>query len=420
MPDAFGIYFHPLQHLRLHARNHLQQAFQRTHLLDLLHRLQKVLEVEVFATEHLLFEPLSRFQVYRLLRLFDQPDDIPHLEDPARHSLRIEDGQVFELFADADELDRHADHTVNRQCGAATGIAVHLGQDHARDPDRIVESLRDADGFLSRHAVRHEQDLVGADRFLQPGELIHQLGVGLQPPRRVQQHMGAAFATGRIHGPGRDRHHVLFTRLVHHRDVDRRPEGRQLVSCRRAIRIAGHEQRPSTVPRQSQRQLSGRRRLPGALQTHEHDDGRRNRRFTEFRGSLATQHIDQLVVHDLHDLLAGLDRLQDVLSHSALFDTLQEVPGNVEIHVRLEQRPTNFTQALPEHRGRQNPSAAEPAEYAVEALAQLLEHPAGPLFPNSTTVGRNRPRKSKNAPSRFRARVRRTPGRAPRPGNPRA
>ena len=379
MPDAPGVYLDPLQHLRLHARNHLQQAFQRTHLLDLLHRLQKVLEVELLTSEHLLFEPLPRLQVDRLLRLLDQPDDIPHLEDPARHALRIEDGQVFELLADADELDRHADHTVNRQCGAAAGIAVHLGQDHARDPDCLVKPLRDPDRFLSRHAVRDEQDLVRIELGLQPRELIHQLDIRLQPTGRVQQHVGAPFATRHIHGPGRDRDHVLLSRLVRHGNIDRLREDRELVSRRRTIRVAGYEQRPSSIPGQAQRQLPGRRRLSRALQPHEHHDGRRNSRFPKFRRRLAAQHLDQLVVHDLHDLLAGLDRLQDVLADSTLFDALEEVPGNVEIHVRFEQRPTNFAQALPQHRGRQDPSAAEAAKHTFQALAQLLEHPARSL-----------------------------------------
>ena len=55
--------------------------------------------------------------------------------------------------------------------------------------------------------------------------------------------------------------------------------------------------------------------------------------------------VDQLVVDDLDDLLAGIEGAQDVLAERFLGDALDEVVGDGEIDVGVEQ--ARRTPAMP-------------------------------------------------------------------------
>ena len=89
----------------------------------------------------LLREPLGFLLVDRALRLLHQREDVALLEDPARQPVGMERLQRVELLAHADVLDRRVGDAVDRERRAAAGVAVHLGQDHAGDAERVVEAL---------------------------------------------------------------------------------------------------------------------------------------------------------------------------------------------------------------------------------------------------------------------------------------
>ena len=76
----------------------------------------------------------------------------------------------------------------------------------------------------------------------------------------------------------------------------------QLLDGGRAIDIAADEQRTLAVLLEPGSQLSGHRRLTGALQTAEHEHGYRRRAVLEPRVAAAHQRR-QLFVDDLDDLL---------------------------------------------------------------------------------------------------------------------
>ena len=88
--------------------------------------------------------------------------------------------EVLELLSHADVLDRRPGHPVDREGGAASRIAVHLGENHPGDAHRLVKTLRDPDGILAGHPVGHEENLMRVHRGLEPGELPHHLLVDLQ------------------------------------------------------------------------------------------------------------------------------------------------------------------------------------------------------------------------------------------------
>ena len=94
------------------------------------------------------------------LDLLDEREHVAHAEDAARHAVGVERLELVELLAGTGEQDRLADDFLHRQRGATARVAVDLGEDHAVEPDRVVERLRDVDRFLTGHRVDDEQRVV--------------------------------------------------------------------------------------------------------------------------------------------------------------------------------------------------------------------------------------------------------------------
>ena len=90
--------------------------------------------------------------------------------------------------------------------------------------------------------------------------------------------------------------------------------------------------------------------------------------------SPAPRSADELVVDDLHDLLAGGQALEDLGADGLLADAGDEVLDDLEVDVRLEQREPDLA-----HRGvdvglADAAAAGQVAEGLAQALAQGVEH----------------------------------------------
>ena len=131
--------------------------FQRSHLLDLLELGQEILQVELVLLQFLL-EPGRFLFVEDRLGLFHQGEHVAHAQNARNKAIGVEDLQGVEFLAQADELDRLAGDRPDGKSGAAFGVAVQLGQDHAGDTQSVVESAGDVDRFLAGHGVGHEED----------------------------------------------------------------------------------------------------------------------------------------------------------------------------------------------------------------------------------------------------------------------
>ena len=83
--------------------------------------------------------------------------------------------------------------------------------------------------------------------------------------------------------------------------------------------------------------------------------------------ALAAQHVDQRVVDDLDDLLAGGDRLGDRLALGLVAHRLHEVAGDRQRDVGLEQRRADLAQCGRDVLVGQRALAGEPAEDAGRA-----------------------------------------------------
>ena len=58
------------------------------------------------------------------------------------------------------------------------------------------------------------------------------------------------------------------------------------------------------------------------------------------------EQVHEFVVDDFDDLLAGLDALDDFRADGLGFDALDEIAGDLEIHVGLQQRHADFAQGI--------------------------------------------------------------------------
>lgn len=108
------------------------------------------------------------------------------------------------------------------------------------------------------------------------------------------------------------------------------------------------------------------------MQTH-HQDGTGIAAQSE-AGVGGAEQFDHLIVNDLDDLLAGLNALHHLLAEGFCFDLLDEIPGHLEIDIRLQQRHAHFPQG-PAHVVLRN--FAQPAQIAkrvLKFLAQRIEH----------------------------------------------
>ena len=93
------------------------------------------------------------FLVDRLFGFFDEGDDVAHAKDAVRHTVRIEDIKVGELFANTGEFNGNASQILDGQSGTTTGIAIELRHDKTREAEVVVEGIGDVHRVLARHRV---------------------------------------------------------------------------------------------------------------------------------------------------------------------------------------------------------------------------------------------------------------------------
>ena len=155
--------------------------------------------------------------------------------------------------------------------------------------------------------------------------------------------------------------------MAEDRDLQLAAELLELVDGGRTLQVGRDQARLATFLAQQETELRGRGRLPRALEAGEQDDGRRASREREPRVARAHQR-GQLVMDDLHDLLAGCNALEDVLAERALAHTPDEALHDLEVDVRLEEREPHLA-----HRARDR-LFVEPALLA-QVAERALESP---------------------------------------------
>ena len=180
--------------------------------------------------------------------------------------------------------------------------------------------------------------------------------------------------SGGLHGAASDIDRVLAGDDRQRRDLDLLAELAQLLLRGRAPRVErGHQNLLVLALGQALGDLGRSRRLAGALQADHHDDDRR--RCVEVDGdTLGAEHLDQLVMDDLDDHLAGLDRLQHRGADGLLAHLVGEGPHHFERHVGLEQRTAHLAQRRRDISLGKRAAAGEAVQDGAKALLQGLKH----------------------------------------------
>ena len=92
----------------------------------------------------------------------------------------------------------------------------------------------------------------------------------------------------------------------------------ELIGRGRAVRVGGDEERPAALLHEVAGELRGRRRLARALEADERDHG--GVALEVERPIAAAEQRNQLLVDDLHDLLAGRQALENLRTDRPLAD----------------------------------------------------------------------------------------------------
>ena len=203
-------------------------------------------------------------------------------------------------------------------------------------------------------------------------ELVHQRLVDLEAPGGVDDHDVAAVRGRALEALARRDDRVGRLRPVD-RHLELAAELLELVDRRRPLEVGGDEPRGLLlVLAKPERELGRRRRLARALEAAE-EDHRRRAAERELRVGRAHQ-LGQLLVDDLHDLLAGLEALQHVLAERALADRGDELLDDLEVDVGLEQREADLARRARDGLLVEAGAAAEVAEGVLEAVGERVEH----------------------------------------------
>lgn len=225
------------------------------------------------------------------------------------------------------------------------GVTVHLGEHDAGDAQLLVEGIGHRDGILTRHGVRHEENLLRREGGLEGRQFVHQGFIDVQTACGVEQYGGALllFRVGEGRTDDVQRLHVRRGLIIWY--IELSGQRHELVDGRRAVYVDRHEIRTHLALAQQVGDLGGRGGLTRTLQAHHHDHTGLCPAQVEFGGA-AAQKFDKLVVDDLDDLLCRGEALEYVLSEAAFLDPIDEILDDLEIDVGLQQGETHFAQAF--------------------------------------------------------------------------
>ena len=158
------------------------------------------------------------------------------------------------------------------------------------------------------------------------------------------------------------------------------PDGEELLARRRTVHVGGDEQRMVALLHEPGPELGRGRRLARALQPGHEDDGGQARRGLEARRLLSAEQRHHLVAHDPDDGLGGGEALEDFLAGGLGAHALQEILGDLEVDVGLEEGEADLAQGGIDVRLGQGPLPAEGAEHPFELVAESVEH-GGEVLP---------------------------------------
>jgi hypothetical protein len=307
-----------------------------------------------------------------LLGPLDECQDVAHAEDAAGEPIRVEHLERFGLLAGPEELHADAGDGCDREGRPTPSIAIDLGEDQPGHGDRGLEGLGDRNGLLAGHRVHHEERLDGMDGRVDVADLAHQHLVDAEAARGVEDDRVPGQSLRGIERAADDGDDRGAFRAAVDRYVDRLAERLELLCRRRPVRVRGDKQRSPADAHHVPGELGRGRRLARSLEPDEGDD----------RGVAGQVEVllacgeeaDELIVDDLHDLLAGRQAREDLRADGSLANPGDEVLHDAELDVGLEQGQPDLAHRHVDVRLGHAPPAREGGERAAQAIAELIEH----------------------------------------------
>ena len=205
----------------------------------------------------------------------DQRHHVAHAQDARRQAVGIERLQRVELLARAHELDRHARDLAHGKRRATTRVAIHLGQDQAGQPDRLVELVGDTHRVLAGHRVHHQQDFLRLRALADGGDLAHQVFVDVQAASGIEDEHGQRLLARPFEAALGDIYRLIARWLGIDGDIELLANLLQLLHGGGPLHVGGDHARLLAVLAEPVGQLGRLGGLAGALQADEHEDGGR-------------------------------------------------------------------------------------------------------------------------------------------------
>ena len=197
----------------------------------------------------------------------------------------------------------------------------------------------------------------------------------MQAAGGVQHHHVIAAKRGLRLGALRDLHGGLAHHDGQRVDADLLAQDGQLLHRGGAVGVQGRHQHALLLAvLQAQGQFRGRGGLARTLQADHQDGGGRVVDAQRLGGVVALQDLDQLVMDDLDDLLAGADRFRDRSAGGLGRDGLDEVARHRQRDVRLQQGHAHLAHGGGDVLLGQGALLGQPVEDAAQAIGKVLEH----------------------------------------------
>ncbi len=197
----------------------------------------------------------------------------------------------------------------------------------------------------------------------------------MQPAGGVDDHDVAALRRRSLDAVARNRDRVASGAALEDGHLDLTAERLQLLDGRGALQIAGHERGLVALPGEQARELARSGRLARALQTAEQDHRRRLGGERELRAGRSEQ-LGQLLVDDLHDLLARGQAREHLLADRALAHGGHERLDHAEVDVGLEQGEADLAHRAVDVVRTQRSARAQVAQGGLQFVRKRLEHAA--------------------------------------------
>ena len=199
-------------------------------------------------------------------------------------------------------------------------------------------------------------------------ELVHQLLVHVQAAGGVDDQHVAAVGLRLAERPLGHVHRVAAGALLVDRRAGLLADLDELVHRGGALQVAGgHRDVHLLLLAQVARQLAAGGGLARALQAG-HEDHRRAALGEHEVAPRAAHELGQLLVDDLHHLLARVQRLQHLGAQRPLLHRARELLDDLEVHVGLEQREAHLAHRLGDVVLGQLAARADVAQGVLQAL----------------------------------------------------